>query len=394
MLSSYRALLARHGAAWLAFACALAWLSYTGYSLAIILAVRAAAHSFAVAGTAVAAFSIGSGAAAPARGRLIDTRGPRALAFLTTVHGLAFGTLVFACATRRGPAVLVATSGLAGALAPPLIATARASWPEVAGPGLAGTAHALNASLADAAQLLSPAVTGAIAAAFSPVAALAGLLAGATTAAGIIGRGGRRRAQQERRREAHQLWGGLRESAGLRTAATCSIGIGVWVGALEVTVTAAAARAGSAALGPVLLSASALGSILVSIWSGNRRVPRPPAWRYTVGSCIAAAALLPTVVAHSLPVLAVSIAVAGAGFGLLGVASFELLDHVVSTNRAVEAFTWLTTGQATGTAVGAAAAGHLARVHPTTDLYLVAGAATAVAVLAVARRGTLEMHNE
>jgi len=51
MLSSYRALLARRGAAWLAFACAFGWLSYTGYSLAIIPAVRAAAYSFAVGGS-------------------------------------------------------------------------------------------------------------------------------------------------------------------------------------------------------------------------------------------------------------------------------------------------------------------------------------------------------
>ena len=51
MLSSYRALLARRGPAWLAFACAFGWLSYTGYSLAIIPAVRAAAYSFAVGGS-------------------------------------------------------------------------------------------------------------------------------------------------------------------------------------------------------------------------------------------------------------------------------------------------------------------------------------------------------
>jgi len=98
-------------------------------------------------------------------------------------------------------------------------------------------------------------------------------------------------------------------------------------------------------------------------------------------------------VARSLPVLAVIVAVAGAGFGLLGVALFELLDHVVPSDRAVEAFTWLTTGQAIGTAVGAAAAGHLAKSSPTAGLYLVACAATAVAVLAVARRRTLEMHD-
>lgn len=392
MLSSYRALLARRGAGRLAFACALAWLSYTGYNLAVILAVHAAARSFAAAGTAVAAFSVGSGAAAPARGRLIDTRGPRVLALLAGAHALAFGLLVLGCATRSGPVLLVPAAGMAGVFAPPLIATARAAWTEVAGADLAGTAHALNASLADAAQLVSPALTGALAAVVSPVAALAALLTGATTAAGVMARGGERRAGQDARRGAHRLWGVLRESPGLRTVAMCDVGIGVWVGALEVAVTAVAARAGGAALGAVLLSASAVGSILVSLLSGSGRISRPPVWRYMVGCSIVAGALLATIVAHALPALAVLVALAGAGFGLLGVASFELLDHVVAADRAVEAFTWLTTGQAAGTAVGAAAAGQLTRSSPTAALVLVACSASVVAVVAAARRRTLDVH--
>lgn len=172
----------------------------------------------------------------------------------------------------------------------------------------------------------------------------------------------------------------------------CDVGIGVWVGALEVAVTAVAARAGTAALGAVLLSASAVGSILVSFLSGSGRISRPPVWRYMVGCCIVAGALLPTMVAHSLPALAVVVALSGAGFGLLGVALFELLDHVVPADRAVEAFTWLTTGQAAGTALGASTAGQLAMSKPTAAFYLVAFSAAAVAAIAVARRRTLEVH--
>lgn len=385
MLSSYRALLARRGAGWLAFACALAWLSYTGYSLAIILAVHAAARSFATAGAAVAAFSVGSGVADPARGRLIDMLGSRSLTLLAAAHSLAFGILLVGCATRSGATLLVAAAVVAGAFAPPLIATARAFWTEVAGAGLAGTAHALNASLADAAQLVSPALTGAIAAAASPVVALAGLLTGAVTAAVAIARRGERAPGQDRRSDTHRVWGVLLESRGLRTLTLCGVGIGVWVAALEVAVTAVAARAGSAALGAVLLSASAVGSILVSLLSGSGRISRPPAWRYSVGCCIVAAALLPTMMAHSLPALAVVVAASGAGFGLLGVGLFELLDHVVPAGHAVEAFTWLTTGQAAGTAVGAAAAGQLVRSSPTDPLYLVACSASAVAAVALAR---------
>jgi hypothetical protein len=40
--------------------------------------------------------------------------------------------------------------------------------------------------------------------------------------------------------------------------------------------------------------------------------------------------------------------VVGAGYGVLGVALFELLDPVAAPEHAVEAFTWLTTGRPPG----------------------------------------------
>ena len=51
--------------------------------------------------------------------------------------------------------------------------------------------------------------------------------------------------------------------------------------------------------------------------------------------------------------------VAGACYGVLNVALFELLDDVVAPDRAVEALTWLTSLQGAGAAVGAAVAGGL-----------------------------------
>jgi MFS family permease len=60
----------------------LGWLSFGGYGLAIVLAVESATGSFVVAGAAVAAFSAGSALLAPVRGRFVDRRGPRALAYL------------------------------------------------------------------------------------------------------------------------------------------------------------------------------------------------------------------------------------------------------------------------------------------------------------------------
>jgi hypothetical protein len=81
--------------------------------------------------------------------------------------------------------------------------------------------------------------------------------------------------------------------------------------------------------------------------------------------------------------------VAGAGYGVLGVALFELLDHVVPPARAVEAFTWLTTAQAAGSAAGASLAGTLVRDGTTRAFALVAICAAAAAGIAIARRSTL-----
>ncbi|MDX6673414.1 MAG: hypothetical protein QOH11_832, partial [Solirubrobacteraceae bacterium] len=86
MSLSYCALFARTGTRAVALSCVLGWLSFAGYGLAIVLAVEAATGSFAVAGGAVAAFSAGSALFAPLRGRFVDRRGPRALAYFAPVH--------------------------------------------------------------------------------------------------------------------------------------------------------------------------------------------------------------------------------------------------------------------------------------------------------------------
>ena len=390
MWSPYRALLARPGARRLALSCAVAWLSFCGYSLGLVLAVHAGTGSFAVAGIAVAAFAGGSGLLAPVRGRLIDRHGPGVLRPLTAVHVLALGLVVVSCAAQTGAGLPVAGSALAGLSVPPLIATARALWTGVAGPGLAGTAHALNAALADAAQIVSPAVTGGLSALVSPPFALALLAVGAGLAGALVARWERPGGQAAGHRPpARRVWGALGSSPGLRTIVAGELMCGLWLGALEVTVTAIAAAGGSAELAGVALSVSALGSIGASLWSGAHRGAATASTRYIAGTVVLAIALPLTLAAPSLAVITTILAVAGAGFGLLNVAVFELIDEVVGSDRAVEAFTWLTTWQGLGVAVGAAAAGQLATAHATNGLLLVAAAPVVGAAIAVIRRPTL-----
>ena len=117
-MSVYSELLARRGARALALACALGWMTFASVGLAIVLLVTHRTGSFAAAGAAVAAFSLGAGVLAPFRGRLVDARGAPVLVAFGFAN--AIGLLLLLEAPRGIATVLAA--GFAGAVAPPLIA--------------------------------------------------------------------------------------------------------------------------------------------------------------------------------------------------------------------------------------------------------------------------------
>lgn len=390
MLSSYRALLGRAGARPLMVACAVSWLSYSGYGLAVVLTVQHTTRSFALAGVAVAVESLGAGALAPFRGRLVDRRGSRALRHLAAGHVLAAALLLAGCASGRH-ALLLIGAALLGASSPPLIATARSLWADIAGPQQAHTGHALNAALSDAAQVGSPAFVAAVSLAVSPAAALGILVLGVPVAAVLMSNEVLTLSVSPRSpsRTGRDVWGVLRGSAGLRTLMASDLMTGAWLAGLEIAVTAVAASKGLAELGAVPLVASALGSIGMSLSAGGRPLPGIPAHRYLAGALIVAVALPMTLLASSIAEIAAVLVVAGAGVGLLNVALFELLDVVSPGDRRTEAFTWLTTASATGSAVGASVSGRLAQVNVTASLLLVVGLAFLGLAIAVAWRRTL-----
>jgi MFS family permease len=384
-LVSYRAVLARPGARRLALACALGWLSFAAYGLAVVLAVREATGSFATAGGAMAAFSAGSSLLAPARGRLVDRRGVRVVAALAVAHGLAMALLAAGCVAAWPSGALIGAAALAGACVPPFIATARALWPTVAGDDLTRAGHALNAALGDAGQVAGPALVGGVAAlAASGATALALLIPGVAVGAMMlvsVGKGAP--VAPAVPRDAAPRRPLLAAHPGLRAIVLVELLLGVAFGALDVAAPAVADRAGDAALGALPLTAFALGSVIASLWSGSGgRAARPPAARYRAGCVILALALAPTLAVDGLAALSLLLVGAGAGYGVLNVAVFELLEEVVPTTRAVEAFTWLTTFAGAGMAVGAAIAG-----GPADDaLVLLAGAAVAAALAALWQR--------
>jgi hypothetical protein len=182
-----------------------------------------------------------------------------------------------------------------------------------------------------------------------------------------------------------RVFGALRESAGLRTLAFCDLVLGLGWGALDVALPAVAARDGAAALAAVPFALMAAGSVATSVWAGAGRLRRSAVVRYVTGAVLLAVVTLPCLGVRSLAGVSLILIAAGACYGVLNVALFELLDDVVAPERAVEALTWLTSLQGAGSAAGAAVAGGLGA----SGLVLLAVAAALAAVVASARRATL-----
>jgi MFS family permease len=390
-MSAFAALLARPHAQALAAACALGWLAFASVGVTIVLLVHDATGSFAVAGAAAGAFSAAAGALAPLRGRLVDRHGGVALLPFAITHAVLLLVLLSGGILGWSPLALIAAAAAAGAAAPPLIASARARWPHVAGAELARTGHALNALLGDLGAVAGPALAGALALAAGPAPALAAIAFAPVASALLLGRigeeeprgrGGERRASEP---PAARV---LRGNPGMHTVIACELVLGALLGAVELLAPAVADRAGSAALGAAPLAAFAAGSVVSSLWSGSGDIG-PPRTRYVAGFALLGLVLSACAVARSVAALSLVLTVAGVGYGLLNVGLLELLDDLVPSRNAVEALTWVTTAQGLGLALGGIAAGALATTSPDAALTLVAVVAPLGALLAVRRRATL-----
>jgi hypothetical protein len=390
MFGSYRALLARPGARRLTALCAISWLSYCGYALAMVLVVHAQTGSFGQAGTCAAGVSLGTGFLAPARGHWVQSRGASAMRGLCAVHA-ASGALLLIGVGRFGVDVGLPAAIFLGASSPPLIAVARSRWTEVGGTDLAGTGHALFAAISDVAQLAGPALVGGVSAAIDPLVGFAILITGACSAG--IGFSTHLHPTHTHRQEAtnvrHSLYRVLASSPGLRTLMISCAATSCWINGLELVATSVAARHGAAELGAIPISASSLGGIMVSLTLGARPTSAPPGHRYLAGLIAGASALSFTLLATTIPEITAVFVLVGGAFGLMNTALFQLIDTVAPANQSIATFNVLATTAAAGAALGATLTGHLLQTSPTTARLLLIGVAVISAALVLLRLKTL-----
>jgi MFS family permease len=380
----YRAVLALPEARWPLVASVAGSMPIGMYGLGILLLVRDANGSFAVAGRVVGAFGLANALGAVAQGRLMDRFGqPRVLRRVTVVHVAMLVALVVA-ATRGAPSwTLALIALLAGGSLPQVPAAMRSLWSALVDDEASRqTAYALVTIVFEVSVVTAPVVVAAIAAVASPAAAV--LVAAAIAGAGGLGFAATG-ASRRWRGEAHALGPlGPLHAAGVRTLFSVLLAFGTAIGVLQVALPAFAAGRGSAAAGGFYLAAISAGSLCGGVVYGARSWRGAP-WQRLVLCllCIGTGCVL--VAAATAPV---SVALAALAVGLMlaptTVISSALLDRVAPPGTVTEAFAALVMGIVVGTAIGNALGGAVvdAATYRTAAL-----AAAAVAVLGAAAAG-------
>jgi MFS family permease len=386
MNESYRALLGRPYARPLIAALSAAWLSFGMVGLALFLTGYRATGSYGLAGVVVAAFSVGSGALAPFRGRLVDRRGVSPwLPLLASGYGASLVLFAALASVEPNAWLLGLCAAAAGASAPPLVATLRGLWSSVLEQSLLRRAYALTSLIGDVGLVAAPALGGLLFV-VSPWSPLIVCAVGALVAAAIVTRAASAPTHSPEQIAARTSPLG---SSAMRALLVVSIALGAALGFVEVAVPAAATRWGAATFSGFLLGAFALGSVAGGLWFGRRNWRRRPEERYLGAVFLLALALAPPLLATNPETLAPLLFIAGLGYGPATISLFEALDALAPAH-ATEALTWVTTAEAVGTAFGAAASGWATASLGTWSPFAVASAvliAATVGAFAWRRRG-------
>jgi MFS family permease len=325
--------------------------------LAVVLFVREATGSFAIAGLTTGMLALGSAVGAPFVGRLVDRRGVRLVLPLASVHAAAV-LGIWALGAAAAPTVaLAATAMVAGAAYPPTGSVLRSRWPELLGdPELVRGAYAFDSTMIEVSFVGGPLITAGVVAIAGPEIAL-GVSAGLVIAGAALflsALPGERGAPAHARPSG--ALGALGEPA-LRMIALTTLPVGFCIGAVEVAIPAFSDAHGSPALAGLLLALWSVASGVGGLVFGLRSAHRGLVETYVLIAMLFPLACLPLAAASSPPVMALLVLLAGAPIAPLIASRNELVAAVARRGTGTESFTWLLTALVAGLSAGAAVAG-------------------------------------
>jgi MFS family permease len=332
-------------------------LSIAAQPLSTILLVKGATGSFAAAGLVEACYSLAAAGSLPAQGRVIDRIGQtRVVILVTLVNALAFAALIPLADANAPLATMCVAGTLAGLATPPLGASMRSLWAGlVPEQDLRQAAFAIDAVAVDAAFILGPSIAAGVIAIASPGASLAvciglTLLGSAVFAASAASR-------DWSGSPTHERHSSPLRSGGVRVLMGAAFGIGLAVGAIEISITAFASENGAAELGGTLVAVQAAGSVLGGLWFGARKWRASPEARLPIAALIFALCLAPLVAVPSLGAAFPLMALSGLGLAPTISVVYLLLDSLAPQGTAVEATGWVLMAIVAGAALGNGLAG-------------------------------------
>jgi MFS family permease len=349
--------------------------------LATVLLLHQVTHSYALAGLTAALVAAGDAASTPFQGRLIDRIGRGWVLIPTAAVHVSAVTALLLLARAHAPAgALVGSAAVAGVGMPPVSGSIKAVWPQLAGAGHLADAYAIESLLQQIVFLGGPLLVALLAATASPAAALA-CSAGMVPAGNIWFTAATARLTHPVAGRAHSSVGWW--SRDVWILVTCTLVQGLIFGTLPVGLAAVTAAAKLPYLAGVLQAATTVGG-LIGTFALAVTASRDGYIRVTVAF---AAALVPAAVlaiAPSGPVLAalgVSLATAGLFVTPLAAISYVLMEQAATPAHRTEAFAWLSTGLAIGSAAGSGLAGLLADWAGPAAALLIAPAAAGLSAL-------------
>ncbi|MFE7410857.1 MFS transporter [Streptomyces laurentii] len=391
-------------------------LSYGVAPLSLVLAVKEATGSYAVAGGTMAVFGLTGVFLSPARARLIDRYGPRrVLPLMASVYAVLLTVLAGATAWSGGSAVLLTVlSAAAGATTPPLGPVMRTLWSTlVPDRPLLQRAYSLDGVAEELLFVTGPLLVGVLMKVAAPSAGLAVsavlVLAGAfllvaSPAVDGWGAAGQAATEPEGPEESEGPEGPegpsqgtpsraksrlAGDGSGLRRAIAVTAGLGMGLGALDLLVIAFAEEHRAAHTIPWIMAALSAGSAVGGLaygavsWrvSGRHRVS---ALALALGLVMAATGFAP----HPY------VLIAGAALGGLFVApalttAYLIADECAGPGARTTAGAWVNTAFNAGSSGSTAAVGLLVGHMPLPALFILAAAPvvlSAGATLIPARR--------
>ncbi|HUN32032.1 MAG TPA: MFS transporter [Trebonia sp.] len=395
--ATYRTLLRTPGAAAFFLTATIGRVGIAMTSLGIVWLVHARTGSYATAGLVTGGFAVAEAVAGPQLARLVDRFGQaRVLPPALLAHAAAVATLLALVATGTPPGLMLAGGVLAGATIPQLGALSAARWVALLHDDRAAglpTAFALEALANELSYLAGPALVSVLAATGRP--ALGTTLAGVLVVAGGLCFAAQRRTVPQPPSAAVRSGPG-RPSGGRRGAGRSLLGpgfavlvgvnlaIGGFFGATQVSVTAFAVAHGVAGLAAVLFMMSSCASVLAGWLYGLHHWRTAPRVQLAVVAAGLAAGGLLLLVAGSPAGLGCGLAVTGLTIPPVLVLCSVLVEWTVRPAVLTQAFVWLNSASAAGSAASAALAGWAVDAAGAHGGFLVsAGAAGVMATLAV-----------